>query len=407
MGESEENWQVASRLSILSLHKPYGRFLRKSYCLSDNDYLAYRLQLGYIILQTLRNRYRPSPDSLRVSLERSRNQSISAHRMKELIQKHPNGEWIYPLFDALGPEIQLQLLDTATVLETIQNFWEWRSPRYTVQTLTWMILGLFASYLIPIETMLRLAYLGLGFIFFVCFPIASRYPKYRLVVSPLRWTFWGIPDNGEFLSFFFIVFYSYSNPLIVGWALASLHAAAGSPEPTPTATAPDYEAGEDGPTTLVPPTAQFHDKEPHNTLPHKILKIPCKAVHTSEPLQTVRTSEPLQLVLTQTHLKLYPESSTSSILAKSHRLSDVSAITKSRPEKTRFSWIVPVDEGRKGKGVLELAFFNGERWGLQLRGEGEGAELEGKPVEQKVEDREEEIVRWIVGGSGWGWNGCV
>ncbi|RPA77364.1 hypothetical protein BJ508DRAFT_212834 [Ascobolus immersus RN42] len=152
--------------------------------------------LGYIILQTLRNRYRPSPDSLRISLERSRNQGMSAHRMKELMQQHPNGEWIYPLFDALGPDIQLQMLDTATILETIQNFWEWRSPRYTAQTLSWMILGLFASYFVPVETMLRLTYLGIGFIFFACFPIASRYPKYRLVVSPLRWIFWGIPDNG-------------------------------------------------------------------------------------------------------------------------------------------------------------------------------------------------------------------
>jgi len=154
-------------------------------------------QLGYIILRTLKNRYRPSPDSLRFSLERSRNQSMSAHRMKELIQQHPNGEWIYPLFDALGPAIQLQLLDTATALETIQNFWEWRSPRYTAQTLSWMLLGLLASYVVPVETMLRLVYLGIGFIFFVCFPIASRYPKYRLVVSPLRWIFWGIPDSGE------------------------------------------------------------------------------------------------------------------------------------------------------------------------------------------------------------------
>ena len=57
--------------------------------------------------------------------------------------------------------------------------------------------------------------------------------------------------------------------------------------------------------------------------------------------------------------------------------------------------------------MLELAFFDGERWTLKLCGEGQGAELEDKKLDQKVEDREEEVVRWVIGGSGWGWNGCV
>lgn len=350
-----------------------------------------------MIIYTLRNRYRPSPESLRTTLERSRNQTMSAHRMRELMQQHPNGEWIYPLFDALGPEVQLQLLDTATILETIQNFWEWRSPRYTAQTLSYMILGLFATYLLPVETMLRLTYLGIGFIFFACFPIASRYPKYRLVVSPLRWIFWGVPDNGLFLS---TLFQNSANQTLVGWALTSLHAAAGSPHPTPAPTAAPNGLGKDQPTKLEAPTTNIRPEDPQNALPSRTLKIPCKIAHSNEACQ---------LILTTTHLKLYPESSSSSLLVKSHRLSDVSAITKSRPEKTRFSWIVPVDEGRgEGKGLLELAFFDGERWSLQLKGEGIGSELaDGKSLEAKVEDREEEIVRWIVGGSGWGWSACV
>lgn len=33
--------------------------------------------------------------------------------------------------------------------------------------------------------------------FFAWFPISSRYPKYRLVVSPVRWLFWNIPTHAE------------------------------------------------------------------------------------------------------------------------------------------------------------------------------------------------------------------
>lgn len=37
--------------------------------------------------------------------------------------------------------------------------------------------------------------------FFLCWPIASLYPKYRYLVSPFKWMFWDIPTDGEPLMF--------------------------------------------------------------------------------------------------------------------------------------------------------------------------------------------------------------
>ncbi|KAI4180316.1 MAG: hypothetical protein L6R41_007303 [Letrouitia leprolyta] len=35
----------------------------------------------------------------------------------------------------------------------------------------------------------------IGGAFFFCWPIASKYPKYRYLVSPLKWAFWDIPTD--------------------------------------------------------------------------------------------------------------------------------------------------------------------------------------------------------------------
>ena len=33
--------------------------------------------------------------------------------------------------------------------------------------------------------------------FFLCWPIASLYPQYRILVSPFRWVLWDIPSNSD------------------------------------------------------------------------------------------------------------------------------------------------------------------------------------------------------------------
>lgn len=43
--------------------------------------------------------------------------------------------------------------------------------------------------------MLRCTWVILGFLFFGLWPISSVYPQYRLLVSPARWAFWGVPTQ--------------------------------------------------------------------------------------------------------------------------------------------------------------------------------------------------------------------
>ena len=47
------------------------------------------------------------------------------------------------------------------------------------------------------EFCLKVIYFILGVIFFGCWPVASLYPQYRLLVSPIRWAFWSIPTHAE------------------------------------------------------------------------------------------------------------------------------------------------------------------------------------------------------------------
>jgi hypothetical protein len=44
---------------------------------------------------------------------------------------------------------------------------------------------------------MKVFWLIVGLIFFICWPISSLYPKYRLLVSPIKWGFWNVPTHGE------------------------------------------------------------------------------------------------------------------------------------------------------------------------------------------------------------------
>lgn len=64
----------------------------------------------------------------------------------------------------------------------------------TLVIMTVMALALAVT---PAWLMLRLVTFGMGAAFFGLFPIASRYPDYRLLASPVRWLFWKIPTHAE------------------------------------------------------------------------------------------------------------------------------------------------------------------------------------------------------------------
>ncbi|KAI9739993.1 MAG: hypothetical protein M1818_005049 [Claussenomyces sp. TS43310] len=155
-------------------------------------------QYGYVFFRVARNYYYPdSLVALRESLERTLDRGATAMKVVEMMDKHGDSNWLEPLLDVLGPTIQLQVNDLANMLERISNFYEWKSAAKTRATLS-MLFVLFLICLIASPGYcLEIVYFIIGLIFFVCWPVSSHYPKYRLLVSPIQWAFWDIPTHAE------------------------------------------------------------------------------------------------------------------------------------------------------------------------------------------------------------------
>ena len=139
--------------------------------------------------------------------------------MGELIDRHGRENWLDPFIDQLGPYIQLQLGDLADFIEILaksvcnsaldvriqghlmltlfHSFYAWKSPLKTVSTLVFFTACLAVSIFGDTKFNLRIVYFVAGGAFFFCWPIASRYPQYRFLVSPLRWVFWDVPTHGK------------------------------------------------------------------------------------------------------------------------------------------------------------------------------------------------------------------
>lgn len=49
---------------------------------------------------------------------------------------------------------------------------------------------------VPLSMIVKVGEFCAGVLFFGLFPIASRYPQYRLLASPMKWLFWKIPTHG-------------------------------------------------------------------------------------------------------------------------------------------------------------------------------------------------------------------
>ena len=153
---------------------------------------------AYILYISLKSRFFPSSiDSLRVSMQRAHDRNQSAYRLGELIDKHGNEEWLEPLMKDMGPYIQLQLGDIANMLEVFANFYNWVSPRKTVATLWFFAACLLLSLCCDMAFCFKITGFIAGGTFFLCWPIASHYPKYRYLVSPFKWILWDIPTDAE------------------------------------------------------------------------------------------------------------------------------------------------------------------------------------------------------------------
>jgi hypothetical protein len=153
---------------------------------------------AFIIHTVIRNKYHPSSvESIRQAMKRGVDHEAKAQAWGELVEQHGSKDWIEPLLDELGPYIQLQLGDLTDLLEVLANFYRWKSPRKTAETVFFFCCCLLVTLLTDMAFCMKIIWLVVGGWFFLCFPIASSYPKYRYLTDPAKWILWDIPTNAE------------------------------------------------------------------------------------------------------------------------------------------------------------------------------------------------------------------
>jgi len=147
--------------------------------------------------------YPRSVADLRAEMTRSFDRGATAFKVGELMDKHGSDNWLEPLLDELGPYIQLQIGDLASFLEAAYNFYHFRSPAATIATLCFFAVLFLLTALMDSRYAMKVLWFLIGLVFFICWPISSLYPRYRLLVSPLKWILWDVPTHSE-LSFQFL-----------------------------------------------------------------------------------------------------------------------------------------------------------------------------------------------------------
>ncbi|OAP61768.1 hypothetical protein AYL99_03971 [Fonsecaea erecta] len=152
----------------------------------------------YIIYSTVRNRFRThSVQTVRESVSRAVDREARVQAWGELIQRHGQHDWLEPFLDELGPIIQLQLGDLASFLEILLNFHRWERPNLTLATLFFFSCCLLITLCADMAFCVKLVWFVFGGGFFLTYPIATNFPKYRLLLSQFRWVFWDIPTHAE------------------------------------------------------------------------------------------------------------------------------------------------------------------------------------------------------------------
>jgi hypothetical protein len=144
------------------------------------------------------NYYYPrSLQDLRNEIARTIDRGATALKVGELMDKHGNDDWLGPLMAELGPFIQVQVADLASFLEASYNLYHFCSPRATFASLFLIGSVFLTSLFTDSRFSMKLFWFILGIIFFVFWPISSLYPRYRLLVSPLKLALWDVPNHPE------------------------------------------------------------------------------------------------------------------------------------------------------------------------------------------------------------------
>ncbi|KAF3933024.1 hypothetical protein ABW20_dc0105895 [Dactylellina cionopaga] len=160
----------------------------------------YLITFGYVYLiaRVLRSRQKWNQvERVKAGISRARDQQQSVRRVTELIERHGSDGWVEALPDDFGAWTQLKLGDLADVLEIVRNFYEWRSPAQTVYTLVFFGICLLFGIFTDMTYCWRMGTFIFGLWFFISSPVASRWPRYRWLVSPFKWVFWGVPTHAD------------------------------------------------------------------------------------------------------------------------------------------------------------------------------------------------------------------
>ncbi|KAL8659790.1 MAG: hypothetical protein Q9202_006940 [Teloschistes flavicans] len=161
------------------------------------DYISGAAILALIWLVLKRRLYPPTLEDVREEIKRSEDVDLTALNITQLIEQHGSHGWTDALRQDLGPWLLLQLEDLANILEIWRNFYEWREPRRTTITLVLLSILWLAITIVPLHLLIKISQFNFGIVFFGLFPIATRYPQYRLLASPMKWLFWRVPTDAE------------------------------------------------------------------------------------------------------------------------------------------------------------------------------------------------------------------
>ncbi|KAL8692932.1 MAG: hypothetical protein Q9218_002134 [Villophora microphyllina] len=161
------------------------------------NYISGAAILALIWLVIKRRLYPPTLEDIREEIKRSEDAEMTPLNITQLIEQHGSHGWTDALRHDLGPWLLLQLEDFANVLEIWRNFYEWRERRRTTISLVLLTFLWLAVTMVPLHLVIKITQFNFGVMFFGLFPIATRYPQYRLLASPMKWLFWRVPTDAE------------------------------------------------------------------------------------------------------------------------------------------------------------------------------------------------------------------
>jgi hypothetical protein len=84
--------------------------------------------------------------------------------------------------------------------DVVYSFYYWRNPPKTAATLFFFGSCLTLTLLADMDYCMKVFWFLVINTFFLGFPVSSRQPQYRFLVSPARWMFWDIPSDRKFLT---------------------------------------------------------------------------------------------------------------------------------------------------------------------------------------------------------------